>query len=94
MTQPLAPGSVIGILGGGQLGRMLANAGAQLGFDIHIFDPEDHRSRRWTEVALQIRARQVEAFDDFVQSVDIAAFRPSSDISRSASSAFTKPSSL
>lgn len=40
MTQPLAPGSVIGILGGGQLGRMLANAGAQLGFDIHIFDPE------------------------------------------------------
>lgn len=37
---PLAPGSVIGILGGGQLGRMLAVAGAELGFDIHIFDPE------------------------------------------------------
>lgn len=38
MTEPLAPGSVIGILGGGQLGRMLAMAGARLGFDIHIFD--------------------------------------------------------
>ncbi|PIW31503.1 MAG: 5-(carboxyamino)imidazole ribonucleotide synthase [Rhodobacterales bacterium CG15_BIG_FIL_POST_REV_8_21_14_020_59_13] len=38
MTEPLAPGSVIGILGGGQLGRMLALAGARLGFDIHIFD--------------------------------------------------------
>lgn len=37
---PLAPGSVIGILGGGQLGRMLAVAGAGLGFDMHIFDPE------------------------------------------------------
>ncbi|MFY0636447.1 5-(carboxyamino)imidazole ribonucleotide synthase [Maricaulis maris] len=37
---PLAPGSVIGILGGGQLGRMLANAGAALGFDVHIYDPE------------------------------------------------------
>ena len=36
----LAPGSVIGILGGGQLGRMLALAGAKLGFDMHIFDPE------------------------------------------------------
>lgn len=39
MDRPLPPGSVIGILGGGQLGRMLALAGAQLGFDIHIFDP-------------------------------------------------------
>ncbi len=38
MTDPLAPGSVIGILGGGQLGRMLAMTGARLGFDIHIFD--------------------------------------------------------
>ncbi|BDX00793.1 5-(carboxyamino)imidazole ribonucleotide synthase [Maricaulis maris] len=37
---PLLPGSVIGILGGGQLGRMLANAGASLGFDVHIYDPE------------------------------------------------------
>ncbi|WP_339744051.1 5-(carboxyamino)imidazole ribonucleotide synthase [uncultured Maricaulis sp.] len=39
-TGPLAPGSVIGILGGGQLGRMLAMAGAKLGFDIHIFDAD------------------------------------------------------
>lgn len=37
---PLLPGSVIGILGGGQLGRMLASAGASLGFDVHIYDPE------------------------------------------------------
>lgn len=37
---PLAPGSVIGILGGGQLGRMLAVAGAELGFDIHVYEPE------------------------------------------------------
>jgi 5-(carboxyamino)imidazole ribonucleotide synthase len=39
-AQPLPPGSVIGILGGGQLGRMLAVAGAELGFDVHIFDPQ------------------------------------------------------
>ena len=37
---PLAPGSVIGILGGGQLGRMLATAGAALGFDVHVYEPE------------------------------------------------------
>ena len=37
---PLAPGATIGILGGGQLGRMLALAAARLGFDVAILDPE------------------------------------------------------
>jgi 5-(carboxyamino)imidazole ribonucleotide synthase len=37
---PLAPGETIGILGGGQLGRMLAAAAARLGFDVVILDPE------------------------------------------------------
>ena len=36
----LAPGSTIGILGGGQLGRMLALAAAELGYRCHIFAPE------------------------------------------------------
>jgi len=39
MTEPLAPGSVIGILGGGQLGRMLSVAASRLGFRCHIFEP-------------------------------------------------------
>lgn len=38
--KPLRPGATIGILGGGQLGRMMASAGAQLGFDILIYAPE------------------------------------------------------
>jgi 5-(carboxyamino)imidazole ribonucleotide synthase len=36
----LPPGSTIGILGGGQLGRMLAIAAAQLGYRCHIYAPE------------------------------------------------------
>ncbi len=36
----LAPGQIIGILGGGQLGRMLAIAAAQLGYRCHIYAPE------------------------------------------------------
>lgn len=36
----LPPGSVIGILGGGQLGRFLAMAAADLGFSCHIYCPE------------------------------------------------------
>lgn len=38
---PLKAGSTVGILGGGQLGRMLASAAAQLGFDVSIYCPED-----------------------------------------------------
>ncbi len=37
----LEPGSVIGILGGGQLGRMLAMAAAQLGYHTHIYCPDE-----------------------------------------------------
>jgi 5-(carboxyamino)imidazole ribonucleotide synthase len=37
---PLPPGSTIGILGGGQLGRMLALAAARLGFDVAILTPQ------------------------------------------------------
>ena len=36
---PLQRGSIIGILGGGQLGRMLAMAAARLGFKAHIYAP-------------------------------------------------------
>ena len=37
---PLEPGAAIGIIGGGQLGRMLAEAAARLGFDVVILEPE------------------------------------------------------
>ncbi|HWF00794.1 MAG TPA: 5-(carboxyamino)imidazole ribonucleotide synthase [Caulobacteraceae bacterium] len=37
---PLPPGATIGILGGGQLGRMLALAAARLGFDVAILTPQ------------------------------------------------------
>jgi len=40
LEKPLPPNSVIGILGGGQLGRMLALAAARLGLQCHIFAPE------------------------------------------------------
>ncbi|MDE3238432.1 MAG: 5-(carboxyamino)imidazole ribonucleotide synthase [Paracoccaceae bacterium] len=39
MTEPLPPGATIGILGGGQLGRMLSVAAARLGYRCHIYEP-------------------------------------------------------
>jgi 5-(carboxyamino)imidazole ribonucleotide synthase len=38
----VGPGSIIGIIGGGQLGRMLSIAAARLGYRCHIFDPHPH----------------------------------------------------
>jgi 5-(carboxyamino)imidazole ribonucleotide synthase len=43
MTAPhpvIAPGSAIGIIGGGQLGRMLAIAASEMGYETHIYCPE------------------------------------------------------
>lgn len=40
MTEALGLGATIGILGGGQLGRMLAAAAARLGFHAHVYDPD------------------------------------------------------
>jgi 5-(carboxyamino)imidazole ribonucleotide synthase len=42
MTEPLRPGSTIGILGGGQLGRMLSVAAARLGLRTHVYEPGAH----------------------------------------------------
>ena len=39
MTEGVAPGAAIGILGGGQLGRMLSVAASRLGYRCHIYDP-------------------------------------------------------
>ena len=66
MTLP--PGSTIGIVGGGQLGRMMAMAAARLGYRCHIFDP--HERPCAAEVAgTSTRA----AFDDVAALRDFAA---------------------
>ena len=56
---PLPPGSTLGIIGGGQLGRMLSQAASRLGFDVVILDPEANSP------AGRVSARQiVAAYDD------------------------------
>lgn len=39
-TRPIAPGSTIGMLGGGQLGRMTALAARSMGYRLHVLDPD------------------------------------------------------
>lgn len=55
----IEPGSTIGIIGGGQLGRMLAIAAARLGYRTHVFTPETDSPAQ--QVASQTT---VAAYDD------------------------------
>jgi len=59
-------GSTIGILGGGQLGRMLAMAAAQLGYKCHIYSPEKD------SIAAEVSARFTCA--DWHDRTSLAAF--------------------
>jgi 5-(carboxyamino)imidazole ribonucleotide synthase len=75
LRAPLAPGSRIGILGGGQLGRMTAMAAARLGYHCHVYCPEGEAP------ALQVvEARTIAPYDDgaaldaFAAAADVVTF--------------------
>ncbi|MFZ5781129.1 MAG: 5-(carboxyamino)imidazole ribonucleotide synthase [Pseudomonadota bacterium] len=72
---PLPPGATIGILGGGQLGRMTAMAAARLGYRCLIYAPDEHA------VAADVAAGWVRApYDDlraltrFAAEVDVITY--------------------
>lgn len=65
---PIAPPSTIGILGGGQLGRMLALAARQLGYRIVVLDPDENAPA--ASVADRI---EVAAYDDVAAALRLAA---------------------
>jgi 5-(carboxyamino)imidazole ribonucleotide synthase len=68
----LPPGSTIGILGGGQLGKMLAIAAAQMGYRCHIYAPEAE------SVAAEVAAAfTCAAYDD---AAALAAFARGCDV--------------
>ena len=71
----IPPGSTIGILGGGQLGRMLALAAANMGYRVHILAPEAELPAG--DVAAQVtRADYTDfaALGDFAAQIDVATF--------------------
>ena len=71
----LQPGSTVGILGGGQLGRMLALAAARLGLKSHIFCPPGDNPG--SHVCDRITLAEYEDFaacDAFAASVDVATY--------------------
>jgi 5-(carboxyamino)imidazole ribonucleotide synthase len=71
----IAPGATIGIVGGGQLGRMLSVAAAQLGYKCHVFDPGEHPPAA-DVAALHTRAAfdDIDALRSFGAAVDVATY--------------------
>jgi 5-(carboxyamino)imidazole ribonucleotide synthase len=68
-----APGDTIGILGGGQLGRMLAIAAADLGLNVHIFTPEqDSPAQRVASETWTAPFTDTAALRDFAASIKVA----------------------
>jgi len=75
MTDPLPVGATIGILGGGQLGRMLSVAAARLGLKTHIFEPGPNPPAG--DVAHQVTIASYEdeaALTAFGKSVDVITY--------------------
>jgi len=71
----LAPGSTIGILGGGQLGRMTALAAARLGYRCHVFaDEPDSPTAQVCGGATVAEFGDREALERFASAVDIITF--------------------
>ena len=75
MSDPLSPGATIGILGGGQLGRMLSVAAARLGLRTHIFEPSANPPA--ADVAHQVTTasyEDTEALRAFAAAVDVITY--------------------
>jgi 5-(carboxyamino)imidazole ribonucleotide synthase len=69
------PGSTIGIVGGGQLGRMLSIAAAQLGYKCNILDPHELPCAAHVAVSFtQADYGDAEAIEMFARSVAVATY--------------------
>ena len=68
----LEPGAVIGIVGGGQLGRMMALAAYRLGFRVHVFcQDENEPLAQITPLRTLASFDNAKARDAFAQAVDV-----------------------
>lgn len=73
--QVVPPGSVIGILGGGQLGRMSALAAARLGYRVHVYCPEADGPAAQVSWKNTVAAYDnLAALEAFARSVDLVTF--------------------
>ena len=72
---PILPGSAVGVLGGGQLGRMFAMAARRLGYRVHTFAPEgDTPTGQIADVEVQAAYDDLDAIRTFARGVRVVTF--------------------
>lgn len=77
MTQrkPLLPGAMIGVMGGGQLGRMFAIAARRMGYRVHTFSPEENGpAAQFSDRATVADYDDEAAVTHFARAIDVLTF--------------------
>lgn len=74
-TNSIRPGGVVGVLGGGQLGRMLAIAARRMGYRVHAFEPQpDSPAGQICDVEVNAPYTDTAALRAFAEGVDVLSF--------------------
>ncbi len=72
---PVLPGSTIGVLGSGQLGRMFTIAARRMGYRVHTFSPdEDTPTGQVADVEVTAPYEDLDAICRFAQNVSVVTF--------------------
>jgi len=73
--QPVLPGSTIGVLGSGQLGRMFAIAARRMGYRVHTLSPdEDTPTGQVADVEINAGYNDLDAVRKFASAVSVVTF--------------------
>src|SRR3954471_13103814 len=71
----IAPGQTIGVLGGGQLGRMFAQAAQSLGYRVHVFEPQaDCPAGAVAHLEGNANYTDIAALQEFARGVDVVTY--------------------
>ncbi len=75
MSRIIGPGSTIGVLGGGQLGRMFAMAARRLGYRVHTLSPDrDTPTGQIADLEVSASYDDADAVRAFASAVDVVTF--------------------
>jgi 5-(carboxyamino)imidazole ribonucleotide synthase len=75
VSRAIGPGSALGVLGGGQLGRMFAIAARRMGYRVHTFSPtDDTPTGQVADVEVTASYEDLDALRAFARHVDVVTF--------------------
>lgn len=75
MTRIIPPGSTLGVLGSGQLGRMFAIAARRLGYRVHVLSPDDDTpAGQVADVEICAAYNDLDAVREFARAVNVVTF--------------------